>query len=358
MKYYKMLMLLTLVAAGLAAGCSDDEDPLKDWTGPSKPGTEIKTPAEVGNRVVAHRGGSTEAGTRQFPDNSVAALNYAIGLGCYASECDIYLTKDDDVVVAHASAGCYINNLKPWEHTLAELRAAGTLANGEQLPSLADFIDVVLEAGTTRLWLDVKNITIDGKSTEEGREASARACEIPFGHQNGIFGGLAVEVFPQPFGKKAHGFIERNGSGIGLPHFQGEKGSSVFPAVIHQGREHRPSQPLPAAGLRHRNVGDISLVQHLLQPGEADDFFVLHSHHIEGGGGPRLPKEGGLAPGLSGEGDLIQPGSAGGIGFVHGEEFYLIHLTSPRTRSAPHRHPPPAAPTARRRRTSPAAPAP
>jgi len=72
MKYDKMLMLLTLVAAGLAAGCSDDEDPLKDWTGPSKPGTEIKTPAEVGNRVVAHRGGSTEAGTRQFPDNSVA----------------------------------------------------------------------------------------------------------------------------------------------------------------------------------------------------------------------------------------------------------------------------------------------
>ena len=61
MKYDKMLMLLTLVAAGLAAGCSDDEDPLKDWTGPSKPGTEIKTPAEVGNRVVAHRGGSTEA---------------------------------------------------------------------------------------------------------------------------------------------------------------------------------------------------------------------------------------------------------------------------------------------------------
>ena len=188
MKYDKMLMLLTLVAAGLAAGCSDDEDPLKDWTGPSKPGTEIKTPAEVGNRVVAHRGGSTEAGTRQFPDNSVAALNYAIGLGCYASECDIYLTKDDDVVVAHASAGCYINNLKPWEHTLAELRAAGTLANGEQLPSLADFIEWV-RLRTLVLPETIKELpdmmlaycqqleTIDGKSTEEGREASARACE-------------------------------------------------------------------------------------------------------------------------------------------------------------------------------------
>lgn len=176
MKYTKMLLLLTLVAASMAAGCSDDEDPLKDWTGPGS-GSELRMPAEVGNRVVAHRGGSTEAGTRQFPDNSAAALNYAIGLGCYASECDIYLTKDDDIVVAHASAGCYINNLKPWEHTLAELRSAGTLTNGEQLPSLEEFIDIVLAAGTTRLWLDVKNITIDGKSTEEGREASARACE-------------------------------------------------------------------------------------------------------------------------------------------------------------------------------------
>ena len=34
-----------------------------------------------------------------------------------------------------------------------------------------------MRAGTSKLWLDVKNITIDGKSTEEGREASARACE-------------------------------------------------------------------------------------------------------------------------------------------------------------------------------------
>ena len=85
------------------------------------------------------------AGHGSSPTIRWRRLNYAIGLGCYASECDIYLTKDDDVVVAHASAGCYINNLKPWEHTLAELRAAGTLANGEQLPSLADFIDVVLE---------------------------------------------------------------------------------------------------------------------------------------------------------------------------------------------------------------------
>mgnify|MGYP000903803634 CR=1 FL=1 len=194
MKYDKMLMLLTLVAAGLAAGCSDDEDPLKDWTGPSKPGTEIKTPAEVGNRVVAHRGGSTEAGTRQFPDNSVAALNYAIGLGCYASECDIYLTKDDDVVVAHASAGCYINNLKPWEHTLAELRAAGTLANGEQLPSLADFIEWV------RLRTDLDTVTEDGQAVTLMTVHTAKGLEFPYvflcGMNEGIFPSRKVRTLP------------------------------------------------------------------------------------------------------------------------------------------------------------------
>ena len=70
MKYDKMLMLLTLVAAGLAAGCSDDEDPLKDWTGPSKPGTEIKTPAEVRKRGDAqrgHRAGLLRVGVRYLP---------------------------------------------------------------------------------------------------------------------------------------------------------------------------------------------------------------------------------------------------------------------------------------------------
>ena len=36
------------------------------------------------------------------PDNSIEALNYAIALGCFASECDVYLTKDDRVIVAHA----------------------------------------------------------------------------------------------------------------------------------------------------------------------------------------------------------------------------------------------------------------
>ena len=119
----------------------------------------------MNNKVVAHRGGSAEAGTAKYPDNSIASLSYAISLGCYASECDIYWTADNNVVVAHAANGCYVNNLKPWEHTLDELRAAGKLSNGELLPTLEEFIDVALHAGTTRLWLDVKRIEVGGATS-------------------------------------------------------------------------------------------------------------------------------------------------------------------------------------------------
>lgn len=33
----------------------------------------------------------------------MAALEYAMSLGCYGMECDIYWTKDNDIIVAHAN---------------------------------------------------------------------------------------------------------------------------------------------------------------------------------------------------------------------------------------------------------------
>lgn len=172
MKVLKLLLLFAMGASLSLAGCDDDylypvEYPVYDPDGGSDNGggDEIPVPEKVNNKVVAHRGGSAEAGTAKYPDNSIASLSYAISLGCYASECDIYWTADNNVVVAHAANGCYVNNLKPWEHTLDELRAAGKLSNGELLPTLEEFIDVALHAGTTRLWLDVKRIEVGGATS-------------------------------------------------------------------------------------------------------------------------------------------------------------------------------------------------
>ena len=167
---------LALSSLLLLTGCQDTK---LDISGRGTSSTEEETeasmePAPCTNKVVAHRGGSSECG---LPDNSRASLKYAMQLGCYASECDIYWTSDNNVVIAHAADTYYINGLRPYEHTLDELRKAGTLTNGEQLPSLEDFLDIVMvEGNCTKLWLDIKNL--DSKLTDYPIKAVQRACEI------------------------------------------------------------------------------------------------------------------------------------------------------------------------------------
>ena len=175
-------ILCTLALALVPAGCNPElniPDVPPTPVGPVDPvnptPTDLPTePAACTNKVVAHRGGSAECGV---PDNSRASLKYAMSLGCYAMECDIYWTKDDDIVIAHAANTYYINGLKPWEHTLEQLRRAGKLSNGEELPSLSDFLDIVqVEGNCTKLCLDIKNL--DANLTDYPSKAVRRACEI------------------------------------------------------------------------------------------------------------------------------------------------------------------------------------
>lgn len=175
----KKLLTVSLAFAVtfLSVGCQKDlnlsgkgqekqkEEEKKDPNVPDKP-------EECNLKIVAHRGGSMEC---TFPDNSRASLKYAMGLKCYASECDIYWTKDNKVIVGHATSDYKLNGLKIWEHSLEEIQKAGKLKNGETLPSLEDFIDIVMVKGNcTKLWLDIK-IT---DPTDYAIKAVQRACEI------------------------------------------------------------------------------------------------------------------------------------------------------------------------------------
>ena len=125
-------------------------------------------------RVVAHRGGALEAG---LPDNSRAALRYAKSVGCWASECDIYLTADNDVVVAHADGECRVNGLHPWEATVAQLRKAGKLVNGEELPRFAEYLELA-KALDIRLLIDIKRVSKPKSNVRVAVAAARRACEI------------------------------------------------------------------------------------------------------------------------------------------------------------------------------------
>ena len=137
---------------------------------------DLPAPLDPGNKVVAHRGGSTESG---YPDNSRRGLRYAMALGCYASECDIYWTKDNKVIVAHANSEDKINGLHPWEATASEIIAAGRLSNSETIPTLEEFLDIVMESGSkTKLLLDIKMIDTPSNDYDHPAKAALRALEI------------------------------------------------------------------------------------------------------------------------------------------------------------------------------------
>lgn len=94
-----------------------------------------------GVRFISHRGESMSA-----PENTMAAYRMAVDRKADGFECDIYLTKDNEIVCLHdgtakRTAG---KDVKPRDATLAELRAldAGSWKGkpfaGERMPTLAE----------------------------------------------------------------------------------------------------------------------------------------------------------------------------------------------------------------------------
>ncbi len=173
MRYRPWILSLAAIAA-VIMGCD------KIVTPPNIPKPEEPVD-EVIYKVVAHRGGYLECNR---PDCSISSLKYALGLNCYASECDIVLTKDNEVLVIHPQNGYLVNGLEPFNHTAAEIRAAGKLANGETVPSLRDFLAVLQDKEQNPhgmvLQLDVKRLTKNSVEIDVNHSINVcyRACEI------------------------------------------------------------------------------------------------------------------------------------------------------------------------------------
>jgi glycerophosphoryl diester phosphodiesterase len=112
----------------------------------------------IHNKVIAHRGAWKNT---NVPENSIAALNHAVALGCEGSEFDVHMSADSLPVVNHDPSIQGVSIAK----TAARELLAIKLPNGETLPTLADYLKAGMVQTKTKLILEIK-------PSELGQESS------------------------------------------------------------------------------------------------------------------------------------------------------------------------------------------
>lgn len=216
---------LTAVAVSLALSClvfsccdKDSWPSQPDWNKLPNPDAQdddaLLRPADCVNKIIAHRGGASESG---LPDNSIASFKYSMSLGVFGVECDAYWTSDNNIIIAHGDENCEINKLIPHDNSLAQIREAGKLSNGEQLPTLEDVLDVIMdEKSCTRLIIDIKKINVPSEQPLYVTKAAKRICEIITEKGAKHFVMLLCTGFDDSAMKTAWGYAQAAGLEIGM----------------------------------------------------------------------------------------------------------------------------------------------
>lgn len=112
--------------------------------------------------VIAHRGGAAHA-----PENTLAALEYAVAAGADMAEFDLRMTKDSVPVVLHdelltRTTGYEQQVSQTDSRTLSRLDAGKWFSEqfqGERVPTLSQLLDAA--QGRIRLMLELKSVVSD-----------------------------------------------------------------------------------------------------------------------------------------------------------------------------------------------------
>lgn len=108
-------------------------------------------------QIIAHRGFWKTEGSAE---NSIAALIKADSIGCYGSEFDVWLTKDEELIVNHDPIiyGRFIQQTSARKLTRAKLN------NRERIPTLEQYLLTGKEL-KTRLILELKSLNSPERET-------------------------------------------------------------------------------------------------------------------------------------------------------------------------------------------------
>ena len=118
-------------------------------------------------KVIAHRGFWDTPGSAQ---NSITALAKADSIGCYGSEFDVWLTKDNVLIVNHDPTF----KGKRMESSTAKEITDLRLVNNEQLPTLEEYLKKAQTLPNLHLVLELKS----HKRHERETEAVKRIVEM------------------------------------------------------------------------------------------------------------------------------------------------------------------------------------
>ena len=120
-----------------------------------------------GFTIIAHRGGGRNSERLGYSENSIEMMRFASRLGATAIEIDVRMTKDGIPIIFHDPTftsrtvqSSYI--IGPVEnYTLAQMRSSTRLVYGEQIPTLREVLQTVVDStNLTMVWLDVKQVRV------------------------------------------------------------------------------------------------------------------------------------------------------------------------------------------------------
>lgn len=159
-------IIYTAVLLHLILACSTDSATDQGDGGVGPGDQQPPEPTEIETKIVAHRGAYKEF---DLPENSRASLSKALEIGVDVVECDVQLTKDEQLIVYHDEQvlGKFIK-----DQTYDEL-LGHSLGNGEKIPLLSEFLEISV-GEDHMLWLDIKSLS----EAAGGNIQSIRAGEL------------------------------------------------------------------------------------------------------------------------------------------------------------------------------------
>ena len=115
-------------------------------------------------KIIAHRGAWK---ANNLPQNSIASLKEAIRLGCFGTEFDVHLTKDDVLVVNHDRDFYGIDIATATYEELLKIKHP----NGEKIPTAEEYLREGLKQKKTRLIYELK-------TSPQGPERMRKAADL------------------------------------------------------------------------------------------------------------------------------------------------------------------------------------